>query len=290
VAREGINAQVSIPRDRFEQFRETLDKHLPNIPLKHALESRKDSFLKLIVRVKKKIVADGLNDDEFDVSNVGNHLSASEFNQAMEDPETIVVDVRNHYESEIGHFKGALLPDVCSFREELPVIKDTLADKKSKKILLYCTGGIRCEKTSAWLKHHDFKDVNQLHGGIIDYVRQVKEQGLENKFIGKNFVFDERLGERVTKDIISRCHVCDKPADTHTNCKWQACHILLIMCEECQDRLQGCCSESCQDKTQLPQEEQIRLRKSAPQNPPGFFKGKRRPTRPISFNDSSINV
>ena len=276
LAREGVNAQISVPRDRFEEFQSVLYKYFPNVPLKYALENNPESFLKLVLKVKNKIVADGLNDNEFDVSNVGNHLTAKEFNKAMDDPNTILVDVRNHYESEVGHFKGAILPDVSSFREELPVIRDMLQTKKDKKILLYCTGGIRCEKTSSWLKHHGFKDVNQLHGGIIDYVRQVKEQNLDNKFIGKNFVFDERLVERVTNDVIAHCHVCEKNSDSHTNCRWQACHILLILCDECSEKYEGCCSENCYNKTLLPEEEQKQLRKAAPQNPPGFFKGKRR--------------
>ncbi len=276
LAKEGINAQFSIAESKFSEFREHLEGFFPGIPIKKAVEDDDQSFLKLIIKVRGKILADGQEDDSYDVTNVGRHLTAREFNEAMSDSSCVVVDVRNRYESEIGHFKGAVLPDVDSFREELPVIESLLEGKQSNKILLYCTGGIRCEKTSAWLRHKGFQDVNQLHGGIIDYVHQVKEQGLENKFIGKNFVFDGRLGERVSNDIIANCHVCGKPADTHTNCEWQACHVLFIRCNDCAERLEGCCSEECQRHTHLPMDEQIRLRKASPQNPPGFFKSRRR--------------
>ena len=121
-------------------------------------------------------------------------------------PGTLVIDVRNHYESEVGRFKGAVCPDADTFREELPILYELLKGREEQKVLLYCTGGIRCEKTSAFLKYKGFKDVNQLHGGIIAYVRQIKKDGIENKFIGKNFVFDDRLGEEITPDVISDFH------------------------------------------------------------------------------------
>jgi UPF0176 protein len=275
LAKEGINAQISVPENRYEEFAEHLNELFPKIPLKFALEEA-ESFYKLIVKVRKKILADGLDDQSFDVTQVGRHLTAKEFNEAMQSEDTVVVDVRNHYESEIGHFEKALLPDVDSFREELPVIKDMLQGREDKKILLYCTGGIRCEKASAWLKHEGFKDVNQLHGGIIDYARQVKEQALENKFVGKNFVFDARLGERVSDEIIASCHQCGRPADTHTNCAWEACHILFIQCEACATKMSGCCSDPCKANTELPKEEQDALRKSLGDPVPGFFRSRRR--------------
>ena len=117
--------------------------------------------------------------------------------------------MRNHYESEIGHFTNAIKPDVDTFRESLPIIETQLSEhKQDKKLLMYCTGGIRCEKASAYFKHKGFENVYQLEGGIIEYTRQVKAEGLKSKFIGKNFVFDHRLGERITDDIVSQCHQC----------------------------------------------------------------------------------
>ncbi len=264
IASEGINAQISVPELNFEKFKNILneDDYLKNIPLKIAVEDSGKSFYKLKLKIRPKIVSDGLDDNAFDVTNVGKHLNADEFNKAMESPDTIVVDVRNHYESEVGHFENAIIPDVDTFREELPLIVDLLKDKKDKKVLLYCTGGIRCEKASAYLKHNGFLDVNQLLGGIISYAHEVKEKNLESKFIGKNFVFDDRLGERITNEIISKCHICGKLCDRHVNCKNDACHLLFIECKECEKEYQGCCSTECKEINSLPLESQKVLRKT----------------------------
>ncbi len=263
IAKEGINSQISVPSHRFEEFKVVLDSDpvLKGVPLKIAVEDNGKSFYKLIVRLKNKIVADGLDDGTFDVTNIGKHLSAKEFNEAMDHPDTIVVDMRNHYESEVGHFKGAVLPDTDTFRETLPVSIDILKEKKDKKILLYCTGGIRCEKASAYFKHHGFQDVNQLLGGIIDYHRQVKSEGLETKFIGKNFVFDDRMGERITDDVIASCHLCGSNSDNHVNCANEDCHLLFIQCPACAENLNGCCSVDCKEIACKPESERKILRK-----------------------------
>jgi len=247
IAKEGINAQMSVPEDQFENFLQTLNEYkiFENIPIKYAIEDNGKSFYKLSIKVKSKLVADGLSDDSFDVTNVGNHLDAHEFHNLVESGEHIVVDMRNHYESEIGHFKGALCPEVDTFREEIVLVKDMLADQKDKKILLYCTGGIRCEKASAFLKHHGFNDVNQLHGGILEYARTIKKLNLESNFIGKNFVFDERLGESVNGQIISHCHQCGNSCDIHVNCANELCHVLFLQCNECADKFENCCSSAC---------------------------------------------
>jgi UPF0176 protein len=263
VAHEGINAQMSVPEESWELFKYNLDTDIrfKGVPLKIAVEDDGKSFYKLAVKVRNKIVADGLDDDAFDVTNVGNHLNAKEFNAAMEDPETIIVDMRNHYETEVGRFVGAICPDADTFREELPMVIEELKEKKDKKIIMYCTGGVRCEKASAYLKHHGFQDVNQLHGGIIDYVRQIKAEGLQSRFIGKNFVFDERVGERITDDVIARCHQCGEPCDTHVNCANDDCHLLFIQCEKCVEKMKGCCTPECMHIASLPVEEQKALRR-----------------------------
>lgn len=268
VAREGINAQLSVPEQYFETFRKDIDsdKYLTNVPFKIAVEDDGKSFYKLLLKVRKKIVADGLNDDAFDVTNVGKHLSAREFNEALEQEGTVVVDMRNHYESEVGRFENAICPDVDTFREELEWVTENLKDKKDKKVLLYCTGGIRCEKASAYFKHEGFKDVNQLYGGIIDYARQIKQEGLESKFKGKNFVFDERLGEKITHDVISVCHQCGEPCDEHTNCANDDCHLLFIQCEKCKEKMKNCCTPECISIAELPIEEQRKLRKGRIKN------------------------
>ncbi len=277
VAKEGINAQMSVPAENFEAFQETLEVYefMRGIRLNVAVEHDDHSFLKLTVKVRDKIVADGLNDETFDVTNIGVHLKASEFNQILEDPNTIVVDFRNHYESEIGHFKGAITPDVETFRESLPIINEQLKNhKEDKNLVMYCTGGIRCEKASAYFKHQGFKNVFQLEGGIINYAKQIKDENLESKFIGKNFVFDHRLGERITDDIVSQCHQCGKPCDNHTNCLNDGCHLLFIQCDECQAAMENCCSTECLETTHLPLSEQVKLRRGKQVGNKVFRKGK----------------
>ncbi|HEX9981442.1 MAG TPA: rhodanese-related sulfurtransferase [Flavobacterium sp.] len=277
VAHEGINAQLSVPADHFYEFKDSIEQYdfMRGLRLNIAVEHDDHSFLKLTVKVRDKIVADGLNDETFDVTNKGIHLKASEFNQLLEDPDTIVVDMRNHYESEIGHFKKAIRPDVDTFRESLPIIEDQLSEhKEDKKLLMYCTGGIRCEKASAYFKHKGFRNVYQLEGGIIEYARQVKEEGLESKFIGKNFVFDHRLGERITDDVVSQCHQCGKPCDEHTNCANEGCHLLFIQCEECAATMEGCCSTQCVEIIHMPEEEQKTVRKGIMNGNKIFKKGK----------------
>ena len=277
VAHEGINAQLSLPADHFYEFRDTIEQYefMKGIRLNIAVEHDDHSFLKLTIKVRDKIVADGISDDTFDPTDIGTHLKASEFNKLLEDPDTIVVDMRNHYESEIGHFTNAIKPDVDTFRESLPIIEAQLASHKTdKNLLMYCTGGIRCEKASAYFKHKGFENVYQLEGGIIEYTRQVKAEGLESKFIGKNFVFDHRLGERITDDIVSQCHQCGKPCDVHTNCANEGCHLLFLQCEECAVSMERCCSAECAAIIHLPEEEQKAIRRGIMNGNKIFKKGK----------------
>lgn len=263
VSAEGINAQISVPDQNIAAFESLLPEFgLHGIRLNLAIEDNGKSFYKLIIRLREKIVADGLGEGEIDLQRKGDHLNAAQFNTLTDDPDTIVVDMRNHYESEVGHFEGAILPEVETFRESLPIVADMLDSHRDKHIVMYCTGGIRCEKASAYMKAKGFEKVYQLDGGIIEYARQVKAQGLPNKFHGKNFVFDERLGERISDEIISSCHQCGSPADTHTNCANDACHILFIQCESCQVTYAGCCSQKCADFIQLPEVEQKERRKT----------------------------
>lgn len=276
VAHEGINAQISLPTNRFEEFK----SHLYSIPflngirLNTAVEDNGKSFFALRLKVRAKIVADGIEDPEFDPSNTGKYLSAEEFNAKMADPNTVVVDMRNHYESEVGHFEGAILPDVDTFREELKVVEDILAKDKDKQVLMYCTGGIRCEKASAYMKYKGFENVYHLEGGIIKYARDIKEKGLQNKFRGVNFVFDERMAERIGDEVIASCHQCGKPFDIHTNCANLACHILFIQCPECKTKYDNCCSEECQHIYHLPEEDQRAIRKGKKTERNVFRKGR----------------
>jgi UPF0176 protein len=256
VAEEGINAQLNVPTAQWAEFDAWVQAQpeLAGVPYKFAVEEGEvSSFFKLTVKVKEKIVADGLDDASFDVTNTGAYLTAAEMNDYINDPDAVVIDMRNNYESEVGHFEGAVMPNVSTFREELSKTPELLKIHKNKKVALYCTGGIRCEKASAWLKHNGFEDVRHLKGGIIEYAHQVKEQGLENKFKGKNFVFDERLGERIGEEIISNCHICKKTkSDTHYHCKNQICHTLFIGCEGCIEKKGGYCSVGCRLVDKLP--------------------------------------
>ena len=277
VAREGINAQLSVPAPRFDAFKDHLDAiaFLKDVRLNIAIEQDNKSFLKLKIKVRDKIVADGLNDDSFDVTNKGVHVNAAEFNSLTSAEDTIVVDMRNHYESEIGHFEGAITPDVDTFRDSLPIIEMELSEHKSdKNLVMYCTGGIRCEKASAYFKHKGFERVYQLEGGIIEYARQVKNQGLDNKFIGKNFVFDERRSEAISDDVIATCHQCGSPCDTHVNCANDGCHLLFIQCPSCAKKLDNCCSNSCASVVALPENKQRELRKGTHNSNKIFKKGR----------------
>ena len=277
VAHEGINAQLSVPAQNFDTFKKFLDEiyFLENVRLNIAIEHDAKAFLKLKVKVRNKIVSDGLNDASFDVTNRGIHVDAEKFNVLLEDPDTVLVDMRNHYESEIGHFRGAITPDVDTFRDSLPIIEEDLKDyKEDKNLVMYCTGGIRCEKASAYYKHKGFKKVFQLEGGIIEYARQVEKQKLENKFIGKNFVFDHRRSERLSDDSIAHCHQCGKLYDSHVNCANEACHLLFIQCEDCAMEMNNCCSEDCMKIASLPYEEQKELRKGKGNSNKIFKKGR----------------
>jgi UPF0176 protein len=256
VASEGINAQMNVPTANWKQFDAYIQRReeFKGIPYKIAVEETDVvSFYKLTIKVKDKIVADGLDDASFDVTKTGEYLSAEEMNAYIDDPEAVVIDMRNGYESEVGHFERAITPDVDTFREELKKTPELLKVHKNKKIALYCTGGIRCEKASAWLRHNGFENVKHLKGGIIDYARQVEEKGLPNKFRGKNFVFDERMGERISDEVIAHCHLCAREkCDEHIHCKNQACHVLFICCDICKAKKKGYCSYRCMTFDKLP--------------------------------------
>ncbi|XBS71192.1 rhodanese-related sulfurtransferase [Acerihabitans sp. KWT182] len=268
IAGEGINAQISVPRNRFEAFKAMLYASHPalaGVRLNVALDDDGKSFWVLRMKVRERIVADGITDPAFDPTQTGQYLQAEQVNAMADDPDTVFVDMRNHYEYEVGHFDRAVEIPSDTFREQLPMAVDMLAPEKDKNIVMYCTGGIRCEKASAYLRHHGFEHVYHVEGGIIEYARRAKALGLPLKFTGKNFVFDGRLGERITADVIARCHQCGAPCDTHTNCLNQGCHLLFIQCPACEEKYQGCCSEACRDEKELPIRDQ-RARRAGREN------------------------
>lgn len=258
LAHEGINAQISVPTNNVDAFRTYLYSidALNGLRLNIAVDDDGKSFYVLDIKVRTKIVADGIDDPDFDMANKGRYVNAEQFNELTNDPNTVVIDMRNHYEYEVGHFEDAIEIPSDTFREQLPMAAEMMSADKDKNIIMYCTGGIRCEKASAYMLHKGFKNVFHLEGGIINYVNQAKEKGLDVKFHGKNFVFDQRLGERITEEVIAKCHQCGKPADTHVNCVNDACHLLFIQCDECNKKMEGTCSKECHDFIHLPEEEQ----------------------------------
>lgn len=263
LAHEGINAQISVPQSNVEAFRQQLyafDAALKDLRLNIALDDDGKSFWVLRMKVRERIVADGIDDPDFDASNVGDYLKAAEVNAMLDDPEAVFIDMRNHYEYEVGHFENALEIPADTFRDQLPKAVEMMQAHKDKKIVMYCTGGIRCEKASAWMKHNGFSRVWHIEGGIIEYARKAREQGLPVRFVGKNFVFDERMGERISEDVIVHCHQCGTACDSHTNCKNDGCHLLFIQCPACAQKYKGCCSELCSEESELPEEEQRRRR------------------------------
>lgn len=248
IANEGINAQMNVPEPNWASFDSFIQgiREFEGVPYKVAVEEKdKSSFIKLIIKVRPKIVADGLDDNSFDPSNTGEYATAEDVNDMINRGVT-VIDMRNMYEAAIGHFENAKLMNVDTFREQLSKVTEMFKDKKDEEVLLYCTGGIRCEKASAWMKHNGFKNVKHIKGGIIEYAHRVKEKGLQNKFKGKNFVFDERMGERIGDEIISFCQICKtKKCDDYVHCNNTSCHILFICCKDCQNKLKGYCSKIC---------------------------------------------
>ena len=287
IAFEGINAQISVPSHLMDAFRETIEKTegLAGLRLNIAVNDAKGlndtqqqgkSFWVLKIKVRDKIVADGIDDPAFSMERKGKYVNAAEMNNLLNNPDTIVIDMRNHYEFEVGHFQNAVEIPSDTFREQLPMAVDMLKGKEDKNIIMYCTGGIRCEKASAYMLHRGFDNVYHLEGGIINYAKQIKEHGLPAKFTGKNFVFDDRLGERVTEDIIANCHQCGKPCDTHTNCKNDGCHLLFIQCPDCAATYEGCCSVECKETIHLPLERQEAIRKGIDKGQQIFNKSKAR--------------
>lgn len=253
VATEGINAQMSVPESIWSDFLTTLNlfPQLQDIRMNDAVESGKYAFFKLDIRARDRILADGLDEHIFETSSIGTHLSPQEFHEMVGEKDVIVVDARNGYECDIGHFEGAVLPKNRTFAKVLPEIKNTLQNHKDKKILMYCTGGIRCEKASAYMKKEGFKHVFQLKGGIIHYANEIKKLNLKTKFIGSNFVFDERMAESITDHKLVSCQHCGNAHSSYSNCENVHCHGMMIQCPSCAQKYEHCCSSECMEKKSM---------------------------------------
>lgn len=250
IAHEGLNAQISVPIKKYfllKKFLYQYDQELYNLRINKSL-NREKSFWMLSVKVRKKIVADGIDKNFFNPKNVGIYIKAKEANAMLKDKKTIFIDMRNSYEYAIGHFENAVEVKSLTFREQLQNVIKLMSNAKNKKIVMYCTGGIRCEKATAWMIFNGFKYIYHLYGGIIGYVNDAKKNNLPILFKGKNFVFDNRMSEKISNDIMSFCQQCKNPADSYVNCKYDKCHLLFIQCSICADIFQNCCSLECAKK------------------------------------------
>ena len=246
VGEEGINGTVSGTKGQIEQY----EKDLLNNQLFNGIMFKRNTadehpFRKTLVRVRKEIVSSGIN---VNINNKGHYISPKELKEALDKGEDLILlDARNGYESKIGKFKGAITPDIEIFRE-FPKVAGQIKDLKNKKIVTYCTGGIRCEKASAYLKENGFSNVYQLHGGILNYI----EQFPDSYFEGRCFVFDDRLSVpsgKNTKDI-TVCEKCHVPSGKYVNCSNAKCNLFYICCEECYEKSGYACSKECRGITE----------------------------------------
>jgi UPF0176 protein len=252
IAEEGINGTVSGTAEACREYMDGLeaDPQFAGITFKID-DADGHVFRKLYVRERDEIItltAEGLNGKQFHPNDrTGTHLSPTEWRERMSDPDAILLDGRNNYESAIGHFKNALCPDLENFRDFPAWIEENLGDSKDKPILTYCTGGIRCEKLSAWMIDAGFTQVFQLSGGIVSYGKDEQVQG--DQFDGSCYVFDERIAVPInhteSRTTLSRCHHCDAPSEDFTNCLNVLCNLHMALCPTCAELLDGCCSEAC---------------------------------------------
>lgn len=248
VAREGLNGTVSGTARATQIYMDALheDRRFADMAFK-VDEADGHAFKKMHVRPRKEIVALKLEEDIDPNRLTGRHLKPKDFYKALQDEDTIVIDARNHYETQIGHFKNAILPDIEVFRDLPKWIEQHLAGCKDKKVLTYCTGGIRCEKFSGYLLRAGFKDVAQLDGGIIEYGKDPDVQG--RLYDGKCYVFDQRISVPVNRTdeevVVGHCHHCGKKTDRIVNCANPECNRQYICCEDCEKTYRRSCSDAC---------------------------------------------
>ncbi|MEK4030647.1 rhodanese-related sulfurtransferase [Pseudobacillus sp. FSL P4-0506] len=246
VAAEGINGTVSGTVEQTEQYMQTMKKDPRFAEMIFKIdEADEHAFKKMHVRPRKEVVTLQLDDDVNPQELTGNYLSPKEFFEAMQEENTVIIDARNDYEYDLGHFRGALRPDIQAFRQLPDWVREHKDELEGKKILTYCTGGIRCEKFSGWLKKEGFEDVNQLHGGIVTYGKDPEVQG--RLWDGQCYVFDDRIGvpiNRVEHVIVGRDHFTGEPCERYVNCANPECDKRIFCTEENEHKyLRGCTHE-----------------------------------------------
>ncbi|WP_280769205.1 rhodanese-related sulfurtransferase [Salipaludibacillus daqingensis] len=246
ISEEGINGTVSGTVEQTDLYMEEMkkDPRFEDMVFKIE-ESKEHAFKKMHVRHRDELVSFDLEEDVDPNEITGNYLEPEEFYKQMNDPNTVIIDARNDYEYDVGHFKGAIKPDIKSFRELPDWIKENKQTFENKKILTYCTGGVRCEKFSGWLLKEGFEDVSQLHGGIITYGQDPKVKG--ELWDGKCYVFDERLTvpvNQITHHVVGRDHFTGEPCERYVNCANPECNKQILISEENEHfYLRGCTHE-----------------------------------------------
>lgn len=248
IAAEGINGTVSGSLKNAQAYINWLksDPHFEDIEFKID-PSTGHVFEKMFIRVRREIVTLGLQDVNPEHETAPS-LEPKDFASAMRDPDTVLLDIRNDYEYEVGHFHNAIRPNVGAFKEFPSWIEEHKELLESKKILTYCTGGIRCEKLTSYLLKSGFKKVFQLKGGIVNYSKDPHTLGSD--FDGRCYVFDQRISvpvNHVNPTIISRCHHCQRPCEEYVNCANLDCHVRFFCCEECARVHLRSCSAACRE-------------------------------------------
>ena len=244
---DGINGTVGGKPEVIELYKEYLNKHkhFKGIDFKEH-NCKTNPFPRMQIKYRDEIITTGVR-DEIDLSKRGTHISRDRFHKWMKNGEDmVIVDMRNDYEWEVGHFKNAVKPKMAHFRD-LDKTMNIYEQYKDKKVVMYCTGGIRCEPASAYFIEKGFNPENiyQLEGGIVKYAEKYGDEGY---FRGKCVVFDDRMEVDInTKnpEIISTCLLCDVPCDSYTNCALPECHKLILLCEKCKKAYNGTCSSEC---------------------------------------------
>ena len=251
VAAEGLNGTVSGTKENCAKYREALD----NDPIMAGIAWKIDPeeghvFPKLSIKVRNEVVTLELGEEDFNpVDLTASHLKPSEWREAMKEDHVVLLDARNDYEWEIGHFEGAILPKVPSFKDLPKWIRDHRSELEGKKILSYCMGGIRCEKLSGFLLNEGFDNVFQLDGGIVTYGKDEEVRGEGDE--GECYVFDERLSVSVNQTegakIVSKCRSCGISSIRYRNCAWMPCNAQILLCQDCEEEIGRYCDCRCKE-------------------------------------------
>jgi predicted sulfurtransferase len=246
VAKEGINGTLGGAVESIDAFKTELLAHplFANTDMKES-EGGAEHFPRLSVKVRTEITVLGINPDELTVKDGGTHLSPDQVHEIISAKKDLVIlDTRNNYESRIGQFKNAIIPPIKTFRELPSYIDENEELFKDKEVLMYCTGGVRCERATAYLnKKNIAKEVYQIDGGICRYV----EKYPDGHFRGKNYVFDDRIAVPVNNDVLTHCDLCKAKSDTYSNCMNACCNAHFIACEQCNTQYNSTCSTQCRD-------------------------------------------